>query len=113
MLFGRKLEARDHIKFTLKTSVEDMMHSMEPFYVYIVKHQIKRLTVRVVLSKGCSKRMNNFSSIAYWDTARQMRIKLPQKIKKRVIGGNDTYEIVINNPTLLYRYGIEWEFTEQ
>lgn len=102
------ISRQDVIKFKLQTDVCDSTCSMLPISSYMVKHQIDQLVIRVVVPPNCIK---NVKRSIYADMFRQVKIGQPQKVNKKVIGGKDCYEITINNPTILYRYFLEWEFT--
>lgn len=109
VLFNDPVKCQDNIKFKTVTKVADSTSKMQPVSSYMVKHQIDLLTIRVVVPRGLIK---NVRKSIYADLARQVKIEPSSVVDKKNIGSNDVYEITIKNPTLLYRYYLEWEFTK-
>lgn len=106
--FNKEVKCLDKIEFTLETSVSDSNHQMQPFYGYCVKHQVDKLTLRVVAPPNM---IRNIRQNICWDWERLMNVGEPKTVSKEVIGGNEVYQIEVHNPTLLYKYFLEWEFT--
>ncbi len=106
--FNKEIKCQDKIRFKLQTEVSDTNCKMQPFYGYTVKHQIDKLILRVVIEPN---KIHNVRKSICWDWERQMAVETPKLLSKKIIGDNEVYEVEIPNPTLLYKYFIEWEFT--
>lgn len=98
---------QDKIYFKLETKVGDSTCTMQPISSYMVKHQIDSLTIRVVVPPNLIK---NVKSSIYADISRQIPIGKSINVPKKIIARKEFYEITIPNPTMLYRYFLEWEF---
>lgn len=98
---------QEKIYFKLETKVGDSGCTMQPISSYMVKHQIDSLTIRVVVPPNLIK---NVKKSIYADMARQVPIGERKMVVKRTIAGRECYEVTIPNPTILYRYFLEWEF---
>lgn len=107
--FLEPIKKQDLIKFELKTKVSDSNRTMQPFSSYMVKHQVDNLTLRVTAPPHC---ITNVKQATYIDLYRQVQVGTSRKVIKRTIGGKECYEVQIPNPTLAYRYFLEWEFTK-
>lgn len=101
---------QDLVNFKLETKVRDSNHSMLPISSYMVKHQIDNLIIRVVVPPGCIK---NVKKAVYADINRQVPIGEKEIVTREVIAGKDCYSINIPTPTLLYRFFLEWDFTDR
>lgn len=108
IVFKSKLARQEPIHFKLKTLASDNQHMMLPISSYMVKHQIDKLIIRVVAPPNLLK---NVKKSIYADLSRQIQIGQSEEVPLKVIAQKDCYEITIDNPTLLYRYFLEWEFT--
>lgn len=109
VLFNEEIKHQNELKFKLKTTVSDEGKTMMPYYAYTVKHQIDVLRLRVVVNRNSIRRVKHS---VYLDALRELKVGESTEIKRKIVGNYDCYEISINNPTLLYRYFIEWEFTK-
>lgn len=109
VLFNEEIKCQREISFKLETTVSDEGKTMLPYYAYTVKHQIDKLTLRVVVNKDYIKRVKHS---VYLDALRQMKVCDSKSLPSKKMGDYVFYEYTINNPTLLYRYFIEWEFTK-
>lgn len=106
--FNESIKCQDPIRFVLETSVSDVGHQMQPIYGYSVKHQIDRLVLRVVAPPNV---IHDVEKYACWDMGRLMKVGEKEIVTKERVGGNEVYEVEIQNPTLLCKFFLEWEFT--
>ncbi len=107
VVFNKDIKCQDKIQFKLKTFLSTEKWNMEPFYGFSVKHQIDKLTLRVVAEPGI---ICNVKKSIYWDWVRSINVGEPEPVFVKTIGGNDVYEIEVENPTLLYKYFLGWDF---
>lgn len=108
ILFNNEKNNGDFIKFTTVTSVEDGNHEMSPHYSFMVKYQIDELVLHVVAPPNLIKKV---TKSVYADTAKVIQVEKPTAISKENVANLVRYTYKIKNPTFLYNYFIEWEFT--
>lgn len=106
--FNPEKNSGDFVKFTTVTSVEDGDKEMSPHYSFMVKYQIDKLVLHVVAPRGLIK---NVKKAVYADTGREIIVEKPSSIRSENVGNLVRYTYEIENPTFLYNYFIEWEFT--
>lgn len=106
--FNDKKKRGDTIEFKTETSVVDGNLSMLPMYSFMVKYQIDVLVLQIIAPKGMLK---NVQKVVYADSAREICVEHPTELCGENIRDLVRYTFKIKNPTLLYHYFIEWEFT--
>lgn len=109
VVFNKSIKCQDKVQFQLKTFLATKKWNMDPFYGISVKYQIDKLTLRVVAEPGI---ISNVKKSIHWDWVRSIRVGEPKPVSCKTIGGNDVYEIEVENPTLLYKYFLGWDFIE-
>lgn len=108
ILFNSEKNRGDFVRFTTNTRVSDKNHEMTPHYSFMVKYQIDELILHIVVPKNLVK---NVKKAIYADVAREILIEKPTIIIGETIGNFVRYTYKVENPTFLYNYFIEWEFT--
>ncbi|MBD5155657.1 MAG: hypothetical protein HDT15_11540 [Oscillibacter sp.] len=106
--FKTEKKRGDTIKFKTITQVGDTTHIMKTMYSYTVKYQIDQLVLRLSVPKGLVK---GVKKAVYADRGREIIVEEPTKITKKIVGDLEEYTFTCSNPTLLYNYFIEWQFT--
>lgn len=107
--FKTEKKLGDMVKFKTITKVGDTTHIMKNYYSYTILYQVDQLTLRVSAPKGLIK---DVKKAVYADRAREITVEKPTKIARKIVGDLEEYTFVCNNPTLLYNYFIEWQFTK-
>lgn len=110
IVFNSEKMRGDKIEFKTETSVIDENLDMLPHYSFMAKYQIDKLIIRVIAPKNMIK---NVKKSTYADRAKDICIEQPQKIAAEQVRNLVRYTYEIMNPTLLYNYYIEWEFTNR
>lgn len=108
IVFDTAKKRGELIELTTETSVIDENFDMIPMYSFMAKYQIDKLILRVIAPK---KMIKNVKKSIYLDRAREICIENPTRIDYESVGNLVRYTYEIDNPTLLYNYFIEWEFT--
>lgn len=108
IVFNSEKKRGDKIEFTTETSVVDENLDMLPQYSFMAKYQIDKLIIRVIAPRNMIK---NVKKSVYADRAKGICIESPQGIGAEYVRNLVRYTYEITNPTLLYNYFIEWEFT--
>ena len=108
IVYNEEKKRGDKVEFKTETSVVDGKLDMSPVYSVMVKYQIDELIIRVVAPRNMLKHVNK---VVYADRGRQIRVTVPEPAKKEDVGPYSSYTFAENNPTLLYNYFLEWEFT--
>ncbi len=106
--FNEEKKPGDSVNFVTSTSISDDGEEMSPVYSFMVKYQIDELVLHVVAPPGL---ITNVKKAAYADRGREINVIKPATITKENIGNLVRYTYSIKNPTILYNYFIEWEFT--
>lgn len=109
IIFNSEKKRGDIIEFKTETSVADENLDMIPQYSFMVKYQIDKLIIRVIAPKNMIK---NVKKSIYADRAKEICIATPKTITEDRVRDLVRYTYEITNPTLLYNYFIEWEFTD-
>lgn len=107
--FNTPLKRGSQVHFKTETSVSDRTLCMLPTYSFMVKYQVDNLELRIVAPNNFIK---NVKKAVYADRAREICVEQPTLIKSRELKrGWVEYIYLIPNPSMLYNYFIEWEFT--
>lgn len=107
--FNSEKKRGDFIEFKTETSVTDENYTMLPRYSFMVKYQIDKLILRVVAPRNMIK---NVKKAIYADRAKEICVEKPKNITREKIRELERYTFEIENPSLLYNFFIEWEFTK-
>lgn len=107
--FNPEKRRGEMVHFTTVTSVGDKQLEMNPGYSFAVKHQIDKLKLSVVAPQYLLK---NVRKAVYADRARELCVVPSVSIPPDRVGGLVRYTYEIQNPTMLYNYFIEWQFTD-
>lgn len=110
IVFDSEKKRGDKIEFTTETHVIDEDLEMMPHYSFMAKYQIDKLVIKVVAPNNIIK---NVKKSVYADRAKEICIEHPKKIEADPVRDLVRYTFEISNPTLLYNYFIEWEFTNK
>lgn len=108
ILLNSEKKNGDFVRFTTETNVLDTNHEMSPHYSFMVKYQIDELILHVVAPAHLLK---NVKRAIYADVAKEIPIGEAYSLAGENIGNLVRYTYRIPNPTFLYNYFIEWEFT--
>lgn len=106
--FKTEKKLGDTVKFKTITKVGDTGHIMKNYYAFTVTHQIGELVLRVSAPKGLIK---DVKKAIYADRGRTLMVGTAGRISRKVVGNLEEYTFTYKNPTLLYNYFIEWQFT--
>lgn len=106
--FNDEKKRGELVEFKTETSVEDGNLDMTPIYSFMVKYQIDELKLCVIAPKNMLK---NVKKAVYADRARALLVNEPVAIRGETVGNLKKFVFEIKNPSLLYNYFIEWEFT--
>ena len=108
IIFNSEKKRGDIIEFKTETSVVDENLDMLPQYSFMVKYQIDKLIIRVIAPRNMLK---NVKKSIYADRSKEICIETPKTITEDRVRNLVRYTYEITNPTLLYNYFVEWEFT--
>ncbi len=108
IIFDVPLEKNQPTTFKLKYELGDSSKIMQPMIGHLVRNPTERIILRLCVPNDMVKGVKR---CVYADSFAQINLSQPQIIHCKIIGNNDVYEWVIDNPSLLYYYRISWEFT--
>ncbi|MCM1540201.1 MAG: hypothetical protein NC121_02960 [Blautia sp.] len=108
--FNSEKKRGETISLKTETSVVDEKLDMIPEYSFMAKYQIDELILKIIAPEGMIK---NVKQAVYADRAKSICIEPPRNMTSETVRNLVVFTYRILNPTLLYTYCIEWEFTKQ
>ena len=109
IFFDSEKKRGDCIRLKTRTCVKDTNKEMKSIYSFMAKYQIDTLKIVVVAPKGL---LRNVKGSVYADRSQNILVEAPKTVFTETIGNLKRYTYEINNPTFLYNYFIEWDFTK-
>lgn len=110
IIFKSPLKKGNRVHFKTETIVSDSTLTMIPMYSFMVKYPTEKLTLKIIAPDSLIK---NVKKAIYVDRAQELCLEKPSALAvERIMHGWSGYTYNISNPSMLYNYFIEWEFTK-
>lgn len=105
--FDSPLYANDETEFSVKIKCYDENLSMHPHHCFRVLKPTEKLTLRLIFNTDL---VNTVNRGVYADDGAEIPLEKITPLPVRSEGGLKIYEWVINKPSLLYYYRLDWSF---
>ena len=109
VVFGSPLYPGDETDFNVKIRCYDEKCRMSPHHGFTVLKPMEKLTLKLIMSDDLVSTVNRG---VYTDSTAETPLDKIVPVSPRLEGGLRIYEWVINKPSLLYYYRLDWTFKD-